>query len=84
MTYQEFQEVSSPGLIIAPFGWKTGEHLALFVQAADDESLHVRHFCYLVGIGWFDDIWVVEVKKEKFNSLCDRSYLISARISDLM
>ena len=84
MTYQEFQEVSSPGLIIAPFGQRTGERLALFAQVADDESLHVRHFCYLVGIGWFNNVWVVEAKKEKFNSLRDQSYLISVRISDLM
>ena len=38
----------------------------------------------LVGIGWFNDVWVVEAKKEKFNSLRDQSYLISVRISDLM
>ena len=25
----------------------------------------------LLGIGWFDNVWVVEAKKEKFNSLHD-------------
>ena len=38
----------------------------------------------LLGIGWFDDVWVVEAKKDKFNSLHDRLCLISVNISDLM
>ena len=84
MTYQEFQEILSPGLVIALFRWRTGERLTLFTQAADDELLHVGHFCYLVGFGWFDNVWVVEVKKEKFNSLRDRSCLTSVNISDLI
>ena len=84
MTYQEFQEIPGPGLVIALFRWRTGECLTLFAQATDDESLHVKHFCYLVGFGWFDDVWVVEAKKEKFNSLRDRSCLILANISNLM
>ena len=37
----------------------------------------------LMGIDWFDNVWVVEAKKEKCNSLRDRSCLISANISDL-
>ena len=50
MTYQELQETPSPDLVIALFGWRTGEHLALFAQVPDDESLHVGHFVIKGGL----------------------------------
>ena len=43
MTYQELQETPSPDLVVALFGRQTGERLALFTQAPDNESLHVGH-----------------------------------------
>ena len=54
MTYQEFQETPSPDLVVALFGWRTGEHLALFTQAPDDESLHVGHVA-IDGFWWLGD-----------------------------
>ena len=53
MTYQEFQETPSPDLVVALFGRRAGEHLALFVQAPNDELLHVGH----VDIGGY---WLVQ------------------------
>ena len=47
MTYQQFQEVMSPGLIIALFGRRSGERLTLFTQVHDEELVNVGH----VGIG---------------------------------
>ena len=43
MTYQELQESPSPDLVVALFGQRTGERLALFAQVPNDESLHVGH-----------------------------------------
>ena len=48
-TYQEFQEVTSPGLVIALFRQRSGEHLALFMQAHNKDLVYIGHF----GIGWF-------------------------------
>ena len=42
-TYQELQETPSPDLVVALFSQRTGERLALFTQAPDDESLDVGH-----------------------------------------
>ena len=60
MTYQESQEIPSPGLIIALFGQRNGERLTVFAQAPNDESVHVWHFCYYMGlvvrwcVGWWE------------------------------
>ena len=43
-THQEFQEIMSPGLIIALFSWRSGKHLALFAQVHDKDLVYLGHF----------------------------------------
>ena len=52
MTYQELQEITSPGLVIALFSWRSGKHLALFPEAHDNEMVDVRHILWFgMGLG---------------------------------
>ena len=54
MTYQDFQELTSPGLIIGDFSRGSGKHLVLVMEAGNDDLVYIQHRLGM-GFGKFSD-----------------------------
>ena len=54
MTYQDFQELMSPGLVISNFSGGSRKHLLLVTEVGDNDLVYIQHRLGM-GFGKFGD-----------------------------
>ena len=68
MTYQEIQEIPSPGLVITLFGWRSRERLACSHKHAMMSWCMLDIFC-IGWVWWLDDVLGGGRKEKEVNRL---------------